>query len=84
MDTQLEKRLFTFAQLYADDHPTDADFIMCAEHALTNARLILDQVDHLLLGMHKGTTPQETEALEEVKKLIRVWRLTFVNWKDIS
>ena len=83
MESQLENRLFTFAQMYADDYPEDADMLMKAEHALTNARLLINKVDNLLQGRITGTTPQETAVIAEIRQEIKMWRLTWVNMKEI-
>ena len=83
MESQLENRLFTFAQMYADDYPEDADMLMQAEHALTNARLLINKVDNLLQGRITGTTPQETAVIAEIRQEIRVWRFIWANMKEI-
>ena len=84
MESQLENRLFTFAQMYADDYPEDADMLMKAEHALTNARLLINKVDCFLQDRTiVGKTPQESQLLEEIRQEIKMWRLTWVNMKEI-
>ena len=83
MESQLENRLFTFAQMYADDYPEDADMLMKAEHALTNARLLINKVDNLFQGRITGTTPQEIAVIAEIRQEIKMWRLTWVNMKEI-
>jgi len=68
METDLEKKLFYIAQTNADDWPDGADAIMQAYTALTNARLLINKVDHLLSGCLVGKTPQESAKMTKFQE----------------
>ena len=78
MNPPLDKMLYDIAQSYAHVMPTNADTIMAASKALT-------QADELLLLIHDlmnyptiaGETPQRTALITNIKAKLYVWNVNY-------